>query len=47
MIAAKNLGLAIMPDSLMVTYNMTNGNNDDYDDDYFSEDDLICSGESA
>lgn len=47
MIAAKNLGLAIMPDSLMVTYNMTNGNTDDYDDDYFSEDDLICSGESA
>jgi ParB-like chromosome segregation protein Spo0J len=47
MVAAKNLGLAIMPDSLMVTYNMTNGNTDDYDDDYFSEDDLICSGESA
>jgi len=46
-VAAQKLGLAIMPDSLMLTYNMTNGNNDDYDDDYFSEDDLICSGRSA
>ena len=46
MVAAKNLGLAIMPDSLMLTYNMTD-ENDDYDDDYFSEDDLICSGQSA
>jgi len=46
-VAAQKLGLAIMPDSLMLTYNMTNGNNDDYDDDYFNEDDLICSGQSA
>ena len=46
-VAAQKLGLAIMPDSLMLTYNMTNGNNNDYDDDYFSEDDLICSGQSA
>ena len=47
MVAAKNLGLAIMPDSLMIACNMTDGNNDDYDDDYFTEDDLVCSGESA
>lgn len=47
MIAAKNLGLAIMPDSLMIAYNMTDGNSDDFDDDYFSEDDIICSGKSA
>lgn len=46
-VAAQKLGLAIMPDSMMLTYNMTNGNNDDYDDDYFNEDDLICSGQSA
>lgn len=46
-IAAKNLSLAIMPDSLMLTYNITDGNSDDYDDDYFTEDDLVCSGESA
>lgn len=45
-VAAQKLGLAIMPDSLMLTYNMTDGS-DDYDDDYFSEDDLICSGQSA
>ena len=47
MVAAKNLGLAIMPDSLMLAYNVTDGNSDDYDDDYFTEDDLVCSGESA
>lgn len=47
MLAAKNLGSAIFPDSLVLTANLVNGNNDEYYEDDFDDDDLICTGKSA